>query len=77
MATYDVLTRLERQCLAKIAAIEVIRECIGVASISTVEIIRRLEHVEHDATSHLDFGLALRYSVELAKKFDIRVTHAK
>lgn len=71
------LIKLERQCLAKIAAIEVVRESLGMATVSLSDIIERLEHVEHDAQHGLDFGLALQYSIKLFQKFDIRVIKPK
>lgn len=71
--TLDPITKIERICLAKIAACEVVRDSLCVASISVTDNIGKLEHIEHD-TKHLDFGLALRYTVHMFQKFDIRVT---
>lgn len=68
------LERIERVCLAKVAAIEVVRECLSMASVELSDIITRLEHVEHDAQHGLDFGLALKYTVKYLGQFDIRVT---
>lgn len=68
------LAKIERECIAKIAAVEVVRECLSLNSVSLPDIIKRLEHVDHDAKG-LDFSLALRYTVKYLNQFDIRVTH--
>lgn len=68
------LAETERQCIAKIASIEVVRECLGMASIELSDLITRLEHVMFDAKGLLDFGLALKYTVKYLAQFDIRVT---
>lgn len=71
------LDKIEHVCLAKISAVEVVRECLSMSTVSLSDVITRLEHVEHDVKGVLDFGLALRYTVKLLNQFDIRVTHTR